>query len=111
MWIVIIVIAVIIIASAIRRQQLRQAQLNAQNQYNQTNTTGAGLIGQIGGLFGGGESNTNYSENEAKEISKQIADLLEGSPQQQSTANQLIADLEANGWKYEGYNMVSQLLS
>jgi len=77
-------------------------------------TTGAGLIGWIKGLVDKNDnpaSTTQITEAEAKEISKQIADLLETENSDNiAQANALVASLEEQGWKYVSYNNVSQLV-
>ncbi len=58
MWIALAIVGVVIVSSVLRQQRRRETERLVQEQYNQSNTTGTGLIAQISSLFGNNEEGT-----------------------------------------------------
>lgn len=107
--IAVVIIVLIIAVNIYRRWKRNRDMAQAQNQFNQQNTTGAGLIGYLTDQWNNlTSSDGKISENEAKAISVEIANLFEYETETATNqANALITDLYAKGWIYEGYNQVT----
>lgn len=104
---VLIVVAAIGIAVYNSWNRKKNAEL-AVAQFQQETTSGSGLLGYFTNLWNKNQSDGGLSMDEAKDVSKQIADLMEiESEDATKQAQTLIADLYAKGWTYNGYNDVT----
>ena len=108
-----ILIVVIIVIDQVKKASARRDLAAAKVAFDNENTNGAGLIGWIKGIADkvkGNDADTsigNYTEDEAKSIAKDIADLYEtGQPDDNEQADAMVTDLNNKGWSFTGYGTV-----
>ena len=107
--IVVVILVVLFITYKIYKNYQRKRDIQAvQTQMSIEQTNGNGLFSYFTNLFNSNNSESDgVSQEEALEVSKTIANLLELDTETTNTeANILIQELFTNGWEYVRYNEV-----
>ena len=112
---IIIIVVILVLISAIAIMYMswnaKVDQANAQTQFDNENTTGTGLIGQLSSLWSTlNIGDKEMSETDALGLSVQISNEKEKeSDSGNALAQELILEMYNGGWEYLGYNQVKKI--